>query len=99
MAAGIFLADLYLFLRWEVGVKYCRYFLQLLEKCLEEGKSKGEHSFILDGFPRTRDQAHKLARFADVRLAINLQLREEVKDLFILRIPSSLLCLAVNPWA
>ena len=32
----------------------------------------------MDGFPRTRNQAEALLTFADVQLALNLSLREEV---------------------
>lgn len=52
--------------------------LQLLQNRLSEGARKGEEGVLLDGFPRTRNQAEALLTFADVQLALNLSLREEV---------------------
>lgn len=52
--------------------------LQLLRKRLSDGARKGEEGVLLDGFPRTRNQAEALLTFADVQLALNLSLREEV---------------------
>ena len=53
-------------------------FVQLLQNRLSEGARKGEEGVLLDGFPRTRNQAEALLTFADVQLALNLSLREEV---------------------
>ena len=64
-------------------------FMQLLQNRLSEGARKGEEGVLLDGFPRTRNQAEALLTFADVQLALNLSLREEVPFL------PSLLCLPV----
>lgn len=55
-----------------------QYVLELLKKRLSEGARKGEEGVLLDGFPRTRNQAESLLTFADVQLALNLSLREEV---------------------
>ena len=55
-----------------------RFVLQLLQKRLSDGARKGEEGVLLDGFPRTRNQAEALLTFADVQLALNLSLREEV---------------------
>lgn len=52
--------------------------MQLLEKRLQDGQSKGELGVLLDGFPRTRRQAQMLALIADTQLAVNLSLRPEV---------------------
>ena len=51
---------------------------QLLQKRLADGARVGEEGVLLDGFPRTRSQAEALLTFADVQLALNLSLREEV---------------------
>ena len=59
--------------------------LQLLQNRLSEGARKGEEGVLLDGFPRTRNQAEALLTFADVQLALNLSLREEVG--LMLRLP------------
>lgn len=45
----------------------------LLSKRLEEGYSKGESGFILDGIPRTRVQAEILDQITDVDLVLNLK--------------------------
>lgn len=52
--------------------------LQLLEKRIVDGQTKGELGVLLDGFPRTRRQAQMLALIADTQLAVNLSLRPEV---------------------
>ena len=52
--------------------------LQLLERRIQDGQSKGELGVLLDGFPRTRRQAQMLALIADTQLAVNLSLRPEV---------------------
>ncbi|MEW5301684.1 MAG: hypothetical protein WDW38_002702 [Sanguina aurantia] len=52
--------------------------LEVLYRRLESGKTAGEKGFVLDGFPRTHAQAQELLSCADVGLAVNLQLREEV---------------------
>ncbi|GAB2276697.1 hypothetical protein Dimus_011413 [Dionaea muscipula] len=49
----------------------------LLSKRLEAGEAKGESGFILDGFPRTIEQAEALAGVIDIDLVVNLRLREE----------------------
>ncbi len=49
-----------------------------MQNRLSEGARKGEEGVLLDGFPRTRNQAEALLTFADVQLALNLSLREEV---------------------
>ncbi|CAL5371660.1 unnamed protein product [Camellia sinensis] len=49
----------------------------LLSKRLEEGYSKGETGFILDGIPRTRMQAEILDRIADIDLVVNFKCSEE----------------------
>ncbi len=59
-----------------------QYVLELLKKRLGEGARKGEEGVLLDGFPRTRNQAESLLTFADVQLALNLSLREEVLPLY-----------------
>lgn len=51
---------------------------QLLEKRIQDGKTHGEKGFVLDGFPRTRQQAEVLTSALDIQLAVNLSLREEV---------------------
>lgn len=56
------------------------FIMQLLEKRLQDGQSKGELGVLLDGFPRTRRQAQMLALIADTQLAVNLSLRPEVSQ-------------------
>ncbi|THF97022.1 hypothetical protein TEA_001702 [Camellia sinensis var. sinensis] len=46
-------------------------------KGLEEGYSKGETGFILDGIPHTRIQAEILDRIADIDLVVNFKGSEE----------------------
>ncbi|KAI4341804.1 hypothetical protein MLD38_026484 [Melastoma candidum] len=50
----------------------------LLSKRLAAGDAKGESGFILDGFPRTINQAEILKGVADIDLVVNLKLREDV---------------------
>lgn len=45
----------------------------LLTKRLEEGCSRGEKGFILEGIPRTRMQAELLDQIAEVDLALNFK--------------------------
>ncbi len=52
--------------------------LEVLNERLASGQAAGEPGVLLDGFPRTRAQAEALTRTADVQLAINLHVREEV---------------------
>ncbi|MQM00478.1 hypothetical protein Taro_033219 [Colocasia esculenta] len=52
--------------------------ISLLSKRLEEGETKGESGFILDGFPRTLRQAEILEGVTDIDLVINLNLPEDV---------------------
>ncbi|KAG4912442.1 hypothetical protein AAZX31_19G079000 [Glycine max] len=49
----------------------------LLSKRLEDGYSRGETGFILDGFPRTRIQAEILDHIARVDLVVNFKCSEE----------------------
>ncbi|KAK7260628.1 hypothetical protein RIF29_26846 [Crotalaria pallida] len=49
----------------------------LLSKRLEEGYSRGETGFILDGIPRTRIQAEILDHIAHVDLVVNFKCPEE----------------------
>jgi adenylate kinase len=51
---------------------------ELLAKRLESGVSRGELGFVLDGFPRTLHQAEALGEVAEIDLAVNLRLREDV---------------------
>ncbi|KAJ4744407.1 adenylate kinase [Rhynchospora pubera] len=51
--------------------------IDLLSKRLEEGQTKGETGFILDGFPRTIRQAEILEGVTDIDMVINLKLRED----------------------
>lgn len=52
---------------------------QVLRKKFESVISQGGNTkFLLDGFPRTAPQAGALEDIADVQLALNLDLREEV---------------------
>ncbi|KAL5546245.1 hypothetical protein UlMin_005932 [Ulmus minor] len=52
--------------------------ISLLSKRLEAGEAKGESGFILDGFPRTINQAEILERVIDIDVVLNLKLREDV---------------------
>ncbi|KAA8530117.1 hypothetical protein F0562_004826 [Nyssa sinensis] len=49
----------------------------LLSKRLEDGYSRGETGFILDGIPRTRIQAEILDQIADIDLVVNFKCTEE----------------------
>ncbi|KFK37642.1 hypothetical protein AALP_AA3G009700 [Arabis alpina] len=49
----------------------------LLSKRLEEGYARGETGFILDGIPRTRNQAEILDQIAQIDLVVNLKCSEE----------------------
>jgi len=44
-----------------------------------QSHAEGTDRFLLDGFPRTAQQAAALDAIADVKLAVNLGLREEVR--------------------
>ncbi|KAA8548220.1 hypothetical protein F0562_004519 [Nyssa sinensis] len=48
----------------------------LLSKRLEDGNSRGETGFILDGIPRTRIQAEILDQIADIDLVVNFKCTE-----------------------
>ncbi|KAF8006093.1 hypothetical protein BT93_K0404 [Corymbia citriodora subsp. variegata] len=52
--------------------------ISLLSKRLEAGEAKGESGFILDGFPRTTEQAEILEGVTDIDLVVNLKLHEDV---------------------
>lgn len=49
----------------------------LLSKRLEEGYYRGENGFILDGIPRSRNQAEILDQIVDVDLVVNFKCPEE----------------------
>uniref|UniRef100_A0A1J3FLC6 adenylate kinase n=1 Tax=Noccaea caerulescens TaxID=107243 RepID=A0A1J3FLC6_NOCCA len=49
----------------------------LLSKRLEEGYVRGETGFILDGIPRTRNQAETLDQIAQIDLVVNLKCSQE----------------------
>ncbi|CAN0924672.1 Probable adenylate kinase 7, mitochondrial [Linum grandiflorum] len=49
----------------------------LLSERLEDGYSKGESGFILDGIPRTRLQAEILDQIADIDLVVNFKSSEQ----------------------
>ena len=58
---------------------HCSFTLQLLESRMSRGQDEmGEEKFLLDGFPRTASQAELLVESTDVRLAVNMHLREDV---------------------
>ena len=73
------------------------FIMQLLEKRLQDGQSKGELGVLLDGFPRTRRQAQMLALIADTQLAVNLSLRPEVSPYSLFLGCSSVLGFAQEP--
>ena len=54
--------------------------MQLLQERIDIGRESGETGCLLDGFPRTLLQAEALPSFTDVQLAVNLSLREEVRE-------------------
>lgn len=55
--------------------------LRVLRERFMKMAAEGVDRFLLDGFPRTADQAAALEQIADVQLALNLDLREEVRVL------------------
>jgi len=52
--------------------------LQVIKENFDRAAENGVDRFLLDGFPRSVPQAEALEHFADVQLALNLDLREEV---------------------
>jgi len=52
--------------------------LKVLRQRMLEESSSGVSKFLLDGFPRTANQAQALEEIVDVQLAVNLDLREDV---------------------
>ncbi|KAK6244773.1 hypothetical protein QUC31_011182 [Theobroma cacao] len=52
--------------------------ISLLAERLEAGEAKGQSGFILDGFPRTINQAEILEGVTDIDLVVNLRLPESV---------------------
>lgn len=52
--------------------------LRVLRQRMRSSADSGVHRFLLDGFPRTEGQARALEGIAEVQLAVNLDLREEV---------------------
>jgi adenylate kinase family enzyme len=53
--------------------------LRVIREHFMRAHSEGTDRFLLDGFPRTLQQAEALDQIADVQLALNLGLREEVR--------------------
>ena len=53
--------------------------LRVIRDHFMKAHSEGTDRFLLDGFPRTQQQAEALEQIADVQLAVNLSLREEVR--------------------
>ena len=53
--------------------------LRVIRDHFMKAHSEGTDRFLLDGFPRTEQQAEALEQIADVQLAVNLSLREEVR--------------------
>lgn len=52
--------------------------LRVIREHFMKAHSEGTDRFLLDGFPRTVQQAAALEQIASVKLAVNLGLREEV---------------------
>lgn len=52
--------------------------LRVLRRKFMRAAAEGVDHFLLDGFPRTIEQAESLDQIANVQLALNLDLREEV---------------------
>lgn len=52
--------------------------LRVIHEYFQDSLGKGQDCFLLDGFPRSAPQAEALESFANVRLALDLDLREEV---------------------
>lgn len=52
--------------------------LKVLKERMFDDAAKGVTKFLLDGFPRTREQAMALDEITNVGLAVNLDLQEEV---------------------
>uniref|UniRef100_A0A7N0U8D3 adenylate kinase n=1 Tax=Kalanchoe fedtschenkoi TaxID=63787 RepID=A0A7N0U8D3_KALFE len=59
--------------------------IKLLSKRLELGEATGESGFILDGFPRTINQAEILDEVTDIDLVVNLKLGEATSALELFR--------------
>lgn len=53
--------------------------MRVIRDTFMRAHAEGTDRFLLDGFPRTADQAAALSQIADVQLAVNLGLREEVR--------------------
>lgn len=54
--------------------------LRVFRKHFEREAVDGNARFLLDGFPRSVPQAEALEQIADVQLALNMGLREEVSE-------------------
>lgn len=52
--------------------------LRVLQRKFRLSVAEGVDHFLLDGYPRTVQQAEALSKVADVQLALNMDLREEV---------------------